>query len=66
MTMQAKVAKNEARLDGHDTQIKALFKDVEKLDTEVRDISKSVLRMTTIVGLATPIVTALLVNFMVR
>jgi|TARA_R100001163_G_C5054544_1_gene191066 hypothetical protein len=66
MTIQAKVAKNEARIDGHDTQIKALFKDVEKLDTEVRDISKSVLRMTTIVGFATPVVTALLVHFMVR
>jgi len=47
MTMQAKVAKNEARLDGHDTQIKALFKDVEKLDTEVRDISKSALQYLT-------------------
>jgi len=66
MTLEAKVAKNEARIDGHDTQIKALFKDVEKLDTEVRDISKSVLRMTTLVGFATPIVTALLVHFMAR
>jgi hypothetical protein len=66
MTLEAKVAKSEARIDGHDTQIKALFKDVEKLDTEVRDISKSVLRMTTLVGFATPIVTALLVHFMVR
>ena len=66
MTLQAKVAKNEARIDGHDTQIKALFKDAEKLDNEVRDISRSVLRMTTIVGLATPIVTALLVHFMAK
>ena len=66
MTLQAKVAKNEARIDGHDTQIKALFKDAEKLDNEVRDISRSVLRMTTLVGFATPIVTALLVHFMAR
>lgn len=64
--MEAKVAKSEARIDGHDVQIKALFKDVDKLDTEVRDISKAVLRMTTIVGFATPVVTALLVHFMVR
>jgi len=66
MTVQAKVAKNEARIDGHDTQIKALFKDVEKLDNEMRDISKAVVRMTTFVGLATPIATALIVQYLVR
>lgn len=66
MTIQAKVAKNEARIDGHDTQIKALFKDTEKLDNEVRDIGKSVVRMTTFVGLATPILTALIVHFMAK
>ena len=66
MTVQAKVAKNEARIDGHDTQIKALFKDVEKLDNEMRDISKAVVRMTTFVGLTTPIATALIVQYLVR
>jgi septal ring factor EnvC (AmiA/AmiB activator) len=62
--MKAQIAKNEARIDGHDTQIKALFRDVDKLDTEVREISKSVIRMTTFVGLATPLLTALIVHFM--
>ena len=62
--MESKVIKNEARIDGHDTQIKALFRDVDKLDTEVREIGKSVIRMTTFVGLATPIFTAIIVHFM--
>tara|TARA_R110000751_G_scaffold50616_2_gene111698 strand:- start:1147 stop:1347 length:201 start_codon:yes stop_codon:yes gene_type:complete len=66
MTIQAKVAKSEARIDGHDTQIKALFKDVKELDIEVRDIGKSVVRMTTFVGLATPLLTALIVHFMAK
>jgi hypothetical protein len=64
--MEAKVAKNEARIDGHDVQIKALFKDVKELDAEVRDIGKSVVRMTTFVGLATPLLTALIVHFMAK
>ena len=62
--MKAQIAKNEARIDGHDTQIKALFRDVDKLDTDVREIGKSVIRMTTFVGIATPLLTALIVHFM--
>ena len=62
--MEVKIAKSEVRIDGHDLQIKALFRDVDKLETEVREIGKSVIRMTTFVGLATPIFTAIIVHFM--
>lgn len=64
--IEAKVAKNEARIDGHDTQIKVLFRDIDTLDGDVKRISDSVVRLTTLVGLATPIVTALLVSFMAK
>lgn len=66
MVIEAKVAKNEARIDGHDVQIKALFKDIDTLDEDMKRISDSVVRLTTMVGLATPIVTALLVSFMAK
>ena len=64
MVIEAKVAKNEARIDGHDTQIKVLFRDIDTLDEDMKRISDSVVRLTTLVGLFTPIVTALLVSFM--
>ena len=66
MVIEAKVAKNEARIDGHDTQIKVLFRDIDPLDEDMKRISDSVVRLTTLVGLATPIVTALLVSFMAK
>ena len=64
--IEAKVAKNEARIDGHDTQIKVLFRDIDTLDEDMKRISDCVVRLTTLVGLATPIVTALLVSFMAK
>jgi hypothetical protein len=66
MVIEAKVAKNEARIDGHDVQIKVLFKDIDTLDEDMKRVSDSVVRLTTLVGLATPIVTALLVSFMAK
>jgi hypothetical protein len=64
MVSEAKVAKNEARLDGHDVQIKVLFKEMNELDTDVRRISDAVVRLTTVVGIATPILTALAVTYL--
>lgn len=62
MALEAKVAKTEARLDGHDVQIKALFKDVDTLEGDMKRISHSVVRLTTLVGILTPLLTALVVH----
>tara|TARA_R110000823_G_scaffold137627_1_gene267067 strand:+ start:17 stop:214 length:198 start_codon:yes stop_codon:yes gene_type:complete len=59
--MESRLVKAEVRLDNHDLQIKTLFKDTEKLDKEVRDMGKAVIKMTTIATLLTPVLTALVV-----
>ena len=62
--IEAKMAKASARIDGHDIQIKALFKDVDKMERKLDDIGVTVVRMSTITAVITPILTGIIVFVM--
>jgi hypothetical protein len=64
--MEVKLAKATARLDGHDIQIKALFKDVDKMERKLEDIGSTVVRMTTITTVLTPILTGIIIFVMTK
>ena len=64
--MEVKMAKAAARIDGHDIQIKALFKDVDKMETKLEQIGSTVVRMSTITTFVTPILTGIIVFVMTK
>ena len=64
--MEVKMAKAVARIDGHDIQIKALFKDVDKMETKLEQIGSTVVRMSTITTFVTPILTGIIVFVMTK
>lgn len=64
--MKAAIARAEARIDGHDTQLKGAFKRIEVVEEKVDRLGTVVTRASTINAVITPVMTALVIYFMTR
>tara|TARA_R110000751_G_scaffold152249_1_gene257373 strand:+ start:485 stop:682 length:198 start_codon:yes stop_codon:yes gene_type:complete len=64
--MEVQIAKASARIDGHDIQIKALFKESDKMERKLEHIGNTVVRMSTISAVITPIVTGIIIFVMTK
>jgi hypothetical protein len=56
--LKAEIVRAHTRIDAQDTQIKVLFKDVDKIEDEILKMTKTITRASTITTLLSPILTA--------
>jgi hypothetical protein len=64
--LRAEMVRAHTRIDAQDTQIKVLFKDVDKIEDEILKMTKTVTRASTITTLLSPLLTAAAVYLLTK
>lgn len=64
--LKAEIVRAHTRIDAQDTQIKVLFKDVDKIEDEILKMTKTVTRASTITTLLSPLLTAAAVYLLTK
>lgn len=64
--LKAEMVRAHTRIDAQDTQIKVLFKDVDKIEDEILKMTKTVTRASTMTTLLSPLLTAVVVYLMAK